>query len=413
MDIAALSTGLLLGILIGAVVVALLAKKLFDGEKRRHDEATASLKAEMAEARSESLREQQLKFDETIGKVTAQMKFATEEMLKQRQQEFSAHSEQSIEKIVTPLKESMEKMKQAMKDSSKEQSELGGVLKTQIENAMHLSEAAKESAEELSRVFKHKSKIQGDWGETVLSNLLDEQGAHYDVQASLRDEQGNVIKNEDGHSLRPDVILHLDKKRDVIIDSKVSMTAFMEYVNAEDEDSRNEALNAHVASLKKHVDELSKKDYSSYIKPPKAKMDYVIMFVPHSAALWTAMNASPTLWTEAMAKGVYIVDEQTLYAALRIIDLTWTQIAQAQNHEKVYELANEMLDRVGQFMKKYQALGTALTKATEAFDEGKRKLTTGQSVMTTCGKLVKLGAKQSDKNPLPELLNIDEALLES
>ena len=133
------------------------------------------------------------------------------------------------------------------------------------------------------------------------------------------------------------------------------------------------------------------------------------MFVPHSAALWTALTAQPDLWRNAMAQNVFIADEQTLFAALRIIQLTWTQIAQAQNHEKVYALANEMIDRVGQFMKKYENIGQALNKATQAYDEGKRKLDpTGQSILTTCAKLQKLGAKQSDKNPIPPLTDIDD-----
>ena len=183
----------------------------------------------------------------------------------------------------------------------------------------------------------------------------------------------------------------------------------MDYANATTEEERKRLLKSHIDSLKSHVRELSTKDYSAYIKPPKARMDYVIMFVPHSAALWTALNAQPDLWRNAMAQNVFIADEQTLFAALRIINLTWTQIAQAQNHEKVYALANEMLERVGQFMKKYDAIGQALKRATQAYEEGGNKLApTGQSILTTCAKLQKLGAKQSDKNPLPTLTDIND-----
>jgi DNA recombination protein RmuC len=159
-----------------------------------------------------------------------------------------------------------------------------------------------------------------------------------------------------------------------------------------------------VDSIQKHVKELSGKDYSSYVKPPKIKMDYVIMFVPNTGALWAAVKAQPDLWRKAMEKNVYIADEQTLFAALRIINLTWTQITQAQNHERVFELANEMLDRVGQFMGKYKSMGDALAKAQKAYEDGEKKLQpSGQSILQTCGKLVKLGAKQSTKNPLPQL----------
>lgn len=233
-------------------------------------------------------------------------------------------------------------------------------------------------------------------------------GVHYDIQDTIRDAQGNVIHTEEGKKMRPDVILHLDKKREVIIDSKVSLTAFMDYVNAEDEVTRDAALKAHIESLNKHVKELAEKDYSSYIKVPKVKMDYVIMFVPHSAALWAALNAQPDLWRKAMEKNVYIADEQTLYAALRIIHLTWTQIAQAQNHEKVFELANEMLDRVGQFEKKYFSIGKALESAQKAYDDADKKLREGgQSIPNTCKKLLELGARQSEKNKIT-MLDVDD-----
>ena len=404
MEIIAIAMGIIIGVFAGIVIGIHISKK----EAAKNLETA---KEEQRLLRESSLKEQQARFDETLDKVIAQMKLATDEMLKQRQKEFSESSGQNIGQILKPLNDAIVQMKQTMTDSSNKQTELSGILKTQIENAMQMSKDAKASAEELSRVFKHESKIQGDWGETVLNNLLDGQGAHYDIQETMRDAQGNVIKAENGRAMRPDVILHLDHKRDVIIDSKVSMTAYMEYVNAETDEARNAALAAHIASIKKHVDELSKKDYASYVKPPKVKMDYVIMFVPHSAALWTALNAAPTLWSDAMSKKVYIVDEQTLYAALRMIDLTWTQIVQAQNHEKVYDLANEIIDRVGQFMKKYQAIGTALNSAQKAYEEGTKKLSpNGQSILTSCGKLIKLGAKQSDKNPIQELTDLDEAL---
>ncbi|MCQ2098066.1 MAG: DNA recombination protein RmuC [Fibrobacter sp.] len=404
MEIIAIAMGIIIGVFAGIVIGIHISKK----EAAKNLEMT---KEEQRLLRESTLKEQQARFDETLDKVIAQMKLATDEMLKQRQKEFSESSGQNIGQILKPLNDAIVQMKQTMTESSSKQTELSGILKTQIENAMQMSKDAKASAEELSRVFKHESKIQGDWGETVLNNLLDGQGAHYDIQETMRDAQGNVIKAENGRAMRPDVILHLDHKRDVIIDSKVSMTAYMEYVNAETDEARNAALAAHIASIKKHVDELSKKDYASYVKPPKVKMDYVIMFVPHSAALWTALNAAPTLWSDAMSKKVYIVDEQTLYAALRMIDLTWTQIVQAQNHEKVYDLANEIIDRVGQFMKKYQAIGTALNSAQKAYEEGTKKLSpNGQSILTSCGKLIKLGAKQSDKNPIQELTDLDEAL---
>ena len=378
-------------------------------DQRRLDEA----KEDWRKQSQEALNAQQARFDETIAKVTAQMRSATDDMLKQRQKEFAESSQTNLGQIVNPLRETIDNMKKAMNESTLKQTSMSSEMKVNIENMMRQSEAAKKSADELARVFKHGSKVQGDWGETVLDELLESQGltkgVHYDIQSVIRDADGYVVKSNEGSIMRPDVILHLDQRREVIIDSKVSLTAFMDYVNAEEEDKRQLFLKAHIDSIQKHVKELSAKDYSSYVQPPKVKMDYVIMFVPHTGALWTALHSQPDLWRKAMEKNVFIADEQTLFAALRIINLTWTQIAQAQNHERVYALANELLDRVGQFMKKYQAIGKALENATKAYEDGEKKLLPGgQSILQTCGKLEKLGAKQSDKNPLSQLTDIDE-----
>lgn len=391
--------------------------------EENHRRALAAQEAGFREAAARSeenhrqaLAAQEARFRETLGRVTSELKTATEEMLKQRQQEFSQSSHRDIGQIVNPLRETIEAMRNAMNNSNLRQTELSSAMREQIQMLMQQSEAARHSAEELARVFKHGSKVQGDWGETVLQELLDSQGltcgVHYDTQVTMRDANGQVLKSEQGNMLRPDVILHLDHNREVIIDSKVSLTAFMDYVNAETDEARAQYLKAHIDSLQKHVRELSVKDYSSYIHPPKTRMDYVIMFVPHSGALWTALNAQPDLWRRAMERNVFIADEQTLYAALRIVSLTWTQIAQAENHERVYALANEMLDRVGQFMKKYQAMGKALDTARKAYEDGERKLQpSGQSILQTCAKLQKLGAKQSTTNPLPQIDSVDEAQL--
>ena len=360
-------------------------------QEKRHGEAVSALKAQ---------------FDTTMEKVTAQMKTATDSMLKERQREFAENSNLSLGQLVNPLRETIDKMKKAMEENTEKQTSMGGEMKANIENMMRQSIAAKESADELARVFKHGAKVQGDWGETVLDELLQSQGLtngiHYDTQATIKDAEGSAVRTEEGSIMRPDVILHLDQRRELIIDSKVSLTAFMDYVNAESEPLRQHYLKAHVESLQKHVKELSAKDYSSYIQPPKVKMDYVIMFVPHTGALWSALNVQPDLWRKAMEKNVFIADQQTLFAALRIINLTWTQIVQAQNHEKVYALAGEMLNRVGQFWREYQNIGKALQKATEAYEGGRKKITDGGlSINTTANQLIKLGARQSDKNPLP------------
>lgn len=370
-------------------------------------EQMGQMKEQFDERHREAIDGQQARFNEVIDKVKAEMKTATSDMLKQRQQEFTEQSSTNIGQIVDPLRKTIADMKQALSENTTKQVSISSEMKANLENMMRQSEAAQRSTEELTRAFRHETKVQGDWGEAVLDELLESQGLrcgiHFETQATIRDAKGNVIRPEEGVSLRPDVIVHLDKNRELIIDSKVSLSSFIDYVNAENDDDRQRFLKAHVDSIRRHVKELSDKDYSSYIQPPKVKMDYVIMFVPHTGALWTALNAQPDLWRKAMEKNVFIADEQTLFAALRIINLTWTQIVQAENHEKVYRLAEEMLDRVGKFVKSYEEMGRQIEKLQRVYDEGGKKLApNGQSIVTTSMKLIKLGAKQNSKNPVAD-----------
>lgn len=389
------------------------SEKLLEQTKEDLNRSKAEEIAARDKANKEAMDLLQQRFDETMAKVTAQVKSDTADMLKAHQKEFTQSSNLSIGQIVDPLKQNIVELKKAMEDGNKEMAERNGEMRERIKALMEHSDAARKSADELAAAFKHGNKIQGDWGETILEELLASngltKGIHFDTQAVIRGKDGKVIKNEDGSTMRPDVILHLDERREVIIDSKVSLTAYVDYVNAENDTDRKIHLKAHVDSIKKHVKELAAKDYSSYIESPKVTAGYVIMFVPNIGALWTALDAEPDLWRKAAENNVYIADEQSLYGALKIVSLTWTQVAQAQNHEKVFELANEMIDRVGMFMEKYEGIGKALKKASEEYEDGKKKLVPqGQSIINTSGKLIKLGAKNSDKHSIKALIDIDD-----
>ena len=377
--------------------IAVLNKQIEQG-KADKEQSLVNQKAELTENFKNQLAEQEKRFAEATDKVAAQMKDATAEMLKQRQKEFSESSTQSIGNILNPLKESISKMKEEMSKNNDQQIEMKAQMKSSVEQMMKQSEAARKSADELANAFRHGNKVQGDWGEVVLKELLEsqgmEEGVHFFTQVTLRDEDGKVAKSEDGHALRPDVIIRLDEGRSVVVDSKMSMTAFFDYVNAEDEITRSTRLAAHIKSIEAHVNELSKKDYSQYIEKSRSTMNYVLMFVPNSNALWVALNTKPTLWREAMDKNVFIADEQTLYAALRLINLMWIQNKQVANQQKVFDLATEMINRVALFYKHYEKIGDSLVKAQQAFNEGKIKLEDkGYSIIKTANDLTKLGAK--------------------
>ncbi|MBO5975263.1 MAG: DNA recombination protein RmuC, partial [Paludibacteraceae bacterium] len=255
------------------------AKEQIESIKTEYDKRIAEIRLDEEKKTNEMLSSQEKHYQqvirtqqdlvkETVEKFDAQIKNSTDEMLKQRQKEFAESSTSNIEKLLSPLRENMEKMKQTMNENALKHTAINSEMKVKLEDMMKHSESAKQSAEELARVLKHKSKVQGDWGERILNEILESQGLtegiHYETQSTIRDAAGNVVKTDTGGNLRPDVIMHIDYNRDIIIDSKVSLTAFMDFVNAETEEERQIHLKAHIDSIQKHVKELSKKDYSSY-----------------------------------------------------------------------------------------------------------------------------------------------------
>ena len=373
-------------------------KAVMAAQEKRHDEAVKSMKQTFAE---------------TIDPLKANLKAATEDMLKMRQAEFTDINKQNMQSIVDPLNETIAKMKQAMDGYSKEQNEFSGSMKTSIQAIIQQTETARQSAIELTTALKHDTKMQGDYGEAILDEILSKQGftegIHYELQYVMKDEAGRELKGDDGKGLRPDVLFHIDTVRDVIIDSKVNLTDFINFANAETPDERKMHLERHVKSIESQVKLLSQKNYFKYHKKTNTRMDYVIMFVPISAAWWEALRYKPSLWREAMDSNVYIADEQTLFAALRIIKLTWTQIAQVKSQKEIFDLVNQMIDRVGQFMKSYKAIGEAIGKAQDAYDKGYEKLTPGgQSILTTTTNLLKLGGRDSKTNPVAKFIDVDE-----
>ena len=373
-------------------------KAVMAAQEKRHDEAVKSMKQTFAE---------------TIDHLKANLKATTEDMLKMRQAEFTDINKQNMQSIVDPLNETIAKMKQAMDGYSKEQNEFSGSMKTSIQAIIQQTETARQSAIELTTALKHDTKMQGDYGEAILDEILSKQGftegIHYELQYVMKDEAGRELKGDDGKGLRPDVLFHIDTVRDVIIDSKVNLTDFINFANAETPDERKMHLERHVKSIESQVKLLSQKNYFKYHKKTNTRMDYVIMFVPISAAWWEALRYKPSLWREAMDSNVYIADEQTLFAALRIIKLTWTQIAQVKSQKEIFDLVNQMIDRMGQFMKSYKAIGEAIGKAQDAYDKGYEKLTPGgQSILTTTTNLLKLGGRDSKTNPVAKFIDVDE-----
>jgi DNA recombination protein RmuC len=354
------------------------------------------------------------RLDTALEALKADVKNTTTEALKQRQNEFQQTNSSSMKQIVEPLKETLQKMETALKENKSVHETSTATIKENIATLVSKAMQVSHSAERLSNALTAENKTQGCWGEQKIEALLDamglEKGLQYDSQEFLRDASGNVvISDETARRMQPDIILHLDATRDLIIDSKVSLRAFVEYTNAANDEDRSVALAAHIKSVRNHVKELAKKNYAAYVKHPRQSVDFVMMFVPIDSALQLALLNAPSLWREAMNQGVFIVGEQNLYAALRAVDVTWTTIKQDANNKAICEAGAELMDRVGLLLKRVTALGKCLESATNAYLDVKDKSINGQKgVLCAAKKLEKLGAKPSTKHPLPSP-EIDDA----
>ena len=352
--------------------------------------------------------ERERHFQEQLRLVEEQLKNATREMLGQRTQELSRQNTEQMSAIINPLKETIGQMRTAMDQSRETHVKNTAALEKAIEDVMKRTVEIGAEADKLASALRNESKVQGNWGELILDELLESQGltegVHYEKQVLLRDKQGKAILNEEtGQRMIPDTVLHYPDGKDAIIDSKVSLTAFVDYQNAETDEERAAALQRHVKSVRNHVDELARKNYSAYIKPPRQALNYVIMFVPNEGALQLALAQAPDLWREAFSKGVFVTGEQNLTAALRIIQIAWTQVRQAQNQEAIFETARMLLDRVADFIGHFETMGQKLQDASTAYQKAADKLKDGRlSVVGAANKLIKLGAKTSAKKVIPE-----------
>lgn len=367
--------------------------------RQEDQENFGALMQEMEKRHKESADQMNARFQETIALMKEEVQNSTRQLLRDRQTEFAAMSQEKLNSIMEPLNRNIASMQEAVKENTLKNTGFNGELQQGIKSVLEQSLKAKESADKLVSALTLSNKGQGNWGERILTELLEstgmKEGIHFHTQEFIQ-ENGRRVLGEAGSGLQPDVILHIEKGHDVVVDSKVSLKAFFNFNDAETPMERDKYLAEHISSLKKHVKELAGKDYAKHLT---GALDYVIMFVPITQALYVATQKDPSLWREAMEQRVYIADEQTLFAALKIIDLNWRQQAQADNHAQIFKLADEMLDRIRQFVEHMQKMGKALDGAQKSYNDAYQKLSEGQqSIAKTCRKLTDLGAKYDKKN---------------
>ncbi len=361
------------------------------------------VRQQIDEIRGERQEEQQ--------KRDAQFMNMAQQVLERSASKLKDSNTETMTGITQPLKEAISNMQKAINENQKESAAHSASFREQMLQMMRQTQLLGEKAEGLTNVLRRDNKVSGNMGEIILGDLLASQGltegTHYEVQTRLRDDMGRPLKHDEtGKEMQPDVILHYPQGQDAIIDSKVSLVAYEKYVNAETTEEKERYLQEHIKSVRSHVNELARKDYSKYIKNGRETVDFVIMFVPFESSLQLALANDPTLWREAFEKKVFVTGEQNLLGILHMIHIAWVQNQQAENQEKVFGLAEQLLDRLGDFVQRYNDLGTKIEAVQKAYDNTNNKLVTGrQSVVQKGRELIDLGAKENAnrKIPMPEV----------
>ena len=385
------------------------SEALRESEKAQHERAMDEVKAGHEKAIAE-LKEGQQK---AIDAARTALALENEKTLKAREEALKQEAAETMKTITGGLDRNIQEMKAAFEAQKKSQAEESSAIKTQFaETVRHLKEQTDtigNKAETLASALKGQNKMQGIFGETILENILQAEGLReghdYDAEFWLRDRKGNLIQNEEtGRHMRPDFALHFPDDTDVLIDSKVSLSALADYFDAETPEERAAAARRNLESIRSHIKELTSKEYQKYVEGRKT-LDYVIMFIPNYGAYQLAKQEDPDVFAEAFRQNILITTEETLIPFLRLIRTAWVQMEQMENITEIVKAAEDMVERVGLFCRYNAALENDLQKVLDGFRENTNRLVDGkQSIVKAAYRAIGHGiAAPAGKNTLPAL----------
>jgi DNA recombination protein RmuC len=367
--------------------------------KEAHEGQIAALK---------EMNEKQIKTQ--LDLIKEQMQTTSEKVLKMRQEELGAQNKEQVSKIIDPLQKSLKDMQEALDKTKEQQTEALTRLDETIKINMQKSAAIGETADRLTRALTGEVKVQGNFGELKLKQLLEDlelkEGEQFDTQETLRDKGGKGAKGDDGKGLIPDFILHFPNNRHVVVDSKMSLTDYERYMNAEDgTPEKSDYLKAHIESVRAQVKRLARKEYTKYLPEGYNRLNFAIMYVPIEGALNLALLNDASLWREAYDEGVMILGPQTMYMNLRVLEMMWTQVRQLKNQQAMMDAANTVIERVQDFGTRFQDVESSMNDTIKKMN--RLKITTadsGQSIITAAKNLLKAGARENKKKkPLAEM----------
>ena len=372
-------------------------RSLRENEQMSRIKAETELAAERRnnaeKARSQEEFERQLK---------EQFRILAGDVLGEQSRKFKEENRESMDIILKPFKDNIKDFRERVENIYSHQQEQSGALKNELQRLMELNARITTETTNLTNALKGNSKVQGDWGEVILETILENfnfiRGVHYQTQYN--------IKGEEGQNLRPDVVLNLPDNKRVVIDSKVSLTAYVNYVAAEDEASRQAAMAAHIASVRQHVKELSDKKYQqSVLQSP----DFVIMFVPNEPAFLDAMKEDGKIWSDAYERKVIVSSPTNLFALLKIVDDLWRREDQSRNQQAILENAEKLYAQLVEFTSALEGVGAGLEQARARYDEAFKRLHTGNNNIVRLGeKLRKLGIPAKKTLPKSLTQTLDE-----
>ena len=378
-------------------------------EKAQHDKAMVEIRA----GHEKALAELKAGQEKAIEAARTALALENEKTLQAREEALKKEAAETMKAITGGLDQNIKEMKAAFEAQKESQIREGANIRTQFAETVNSLKAQTESigtrADTLASALKGKSKMQGIFGETILENILKAEGLRkghdFDSEFWLRDKKGNRIQNEEtGKAMRPDFALHFPDDTDVILDSKVSLSALSDYFEAETDEQRAHASRRNLESVRNHIKELTSKEYQKYIEGRKT-LDYVIMFIPNYGAYQLAKQEDPEIFAEAFKQNVLITTEETLIPFLRLIRTAWVQKEQMENIAEIVKAAEEMVERVGLFCHSNEVLEKNLEGVLKGFKENTKRLVDGdKSIVKAAMKAIDHGiTAPTGKNALPVL----------
>ena len=345
----------------------------------------AALESENS-ALNERLEAQKEQFRTSLDQMRLEFKSMATEVIEKNSEQFNKQSQERLEAMLMPFDKDLKQFREKVESYYGEESKQRFSLQENIKSLVEANRRISDEALNLTRAITgtNNNKFQGDWGETILEQILENsglvKGQQWEVQATLRDELGCALQNDESDSrMIPDVIVHFPGKRDIIIDSKVSLKAYMAYLRAEDETTRTFYLKEHVASVRNHIDCLAGKRYDKY---NVNSLDYVMLFIPNEPSYFVAMEADNKLWNYAYKKGIVLISPSNLITTLFVVNSLWTRERQQRDVQKIVDTANAIYDKFVNFIDNFTKIDSALKKASEAYTDALKQLTTGKGNIT-------------------------------